>query len=631
MFFLYIDRTGAKTAQQIDPSSVVTRLMPFRPPDKHGHFAGRNHLLVQCIHWNTAASKREPVPLFHDETGISTASWARLDNRSELADKLTLDRQELQACSDTDFIVKSYLKWGENCVDHLIGDFVFVIYDQARRTVFCGRDHMGVRPFYYFASDSAFVCATSTAAILHVGGTPAQIDPEWVARYFLHLSMSFDRTAYRNILKLPPAHCLTLTPEHLQIRRYFTLSAEPPLVLKDSRDYVEAYREQLETAITCRLDTDYSVGSELSGGIDSSTITAFAAKQMDLSRFHTFAFAFSQLEPQYILAVSQACHLPYNHVFSGRSADPEYLIPRSLAVLGYPVEHGNATAHEPFYRLAEQFDIRTLLSGFGGDEFGTTIHGYMVPMELLLQRRLKKLLHILPGNPLFRLLRLMKMEYRRMKTHNFTLPEFTPRFYNAFRKRWPHHILREDLVEQYNLENRYFEGARFDAGYTCLKRFTLENRWAPFVPTRMENCSLMAAARKIEYRWPLLDIRLVRLFLAIPSEEQFFRGMGRYLHRRAIDGVVPDRVTWKRSKDMGPVIPADTNQGSYFDGLSTKTLHPEMERYIDMEKFEKQIREMPQILNLKIGDAKRFQYMRNAHAAANIDAWLKCMDQANRT
>ena len=72
-------------------------------------------------------------------------------------------------------------------------------------------------------------------------------------------------------------------------------------------------------------------------------------------------------------------------------------------------------------------------------------------------------------------------------------------------------------MEKYDLKQRYFDLARFDAGYTDLKRFTLENRWAPFVPTRMENCTLMAAARKIEYRWPLLDVRLVKLFLGIPS------------------------------------------------------------------------------------------------------------------
>ena len=243
------------------------------------------------------------------------------------------------------------------------------------------------------------------------------------------------------------------------------------------------------------------------------------------------------------------------------------LMQRSLDLLGYPVEHPNATSYEPFYRLAEKLEIRTLLSGFGGDEFGTTIHGYLVPMEMLMQRRFRELFNILPGNALFRFLRLIKMEWRRRKPGNFTVPAYNPRFYEAFKQRWPHRIVRDELVRRYNLEERYFDTARFDAGYTDLKRFTLEKRWQPFVPTRMENCTLMAAGRKIEYRWPLLDIRLVRLFLSIPSEENYYRGMGRYLHRRAIDGIVPKMVTWKQSKDMGAAICFSIVHGGLFSAI----------------------------------------------------------------
>ena len=144
----------------------------------------------------------------------------------------------------------------------------------------------------------------------------------------------------------------------------------------------------------------------------------------------------------------------------------------------------------------------------------------------------------------------MKLSLNKIKPRDFTRPEYTPRFYEAYSKRWPHQIVRQNMVEKFNLRQRYFNQARFDAGYTNLKRFTLENRWAPFVPTRMENCTLMASARKIEYRWPLLDIRLVKLFLSIPSEENYFRGMGRYLHRRAIAGVRPSDTTVTRYRRL---------------------------------------------------------------------------------
>lgn len=629
MFFFYFNRKDPSPVHRIDPQAVIARLMPCSPPDKSGFLADDgNSLLIQCVHWNTARSRLEPIPLYHAPSKTAAASWARLDNRDELGKKLDIDPAALAGYCDTELILFSYLKWQEACVDHLIGDFVFVIHDRQQNKVFCGRDHMGVRPLYYFASDELFVCATSLSALRRLDGVPLNIDQQWVVEYLLHLSMSFDRTPYQGVKKLPPAHCLTITPQQVQLRQYFTLSAEPALKLNDSRDYVAAYREQLETAISCRLESDYAVGSELSGGIDSSTITAYAAKLIDqpLSRLHTFAFAFSELEPQYILAVSRECHLPNNHVFAGRETEPQAVLQRSLDILGYPVEHGSATFHEPFYRLAEKLEIRTLLSGFGGDEFSTTIHGYLVPLEMLLQRRFRVLFNLLPGNVLFRFLRLIKMEFRRRSTHNFETPAYNPRFYEAYKRRWPHQIVRDELVKCYDLEQRYFDDARFDAGYTDLKRFTLEKRWQPFVPTRMENCTLMAAGRRIEYRWPLLDIRLVRLFLSIPSAENYYRGMGRYLHRRAIDGIVPKMVAWKQGKDMGAVMGQDQRDANHLLHFSVSELHPALAEYIDMEKLNRQIEQLPAIMDNGMGDNKRFQFTRNIQAVMSLCVWMKYIE-----
>jgi asparagine synthase (glutamine-hydrolysing) len=633
VFFIYFDRHKLSWAHRIDPQAVIRRLMSYSSPDKSGFLADDgSSLLIQCVHWNTTQSRLEPAPLYHTPSQTAAASWARLDNRDELGKKLAIAPAALAGFCDTELILFSYLKWQEACVDHLIGDFVFVIHDRPRQKIFCGRDHLGVRPFYYFASEDVFVCATSPAALLHLETVPVRIDPQWVAEYLVGLSWSFDRTPYIGIKKLPPAHCLTITPQQIQLRQYFELSAEPALKLKDSREYVDAYREQLETAIKCRLDSGYAIGSELSGGIDSSTITAYAAKFLDQSpsRLHTFASALAELEPQYIMAVSRACRLSNNHVFAGRETESLAVLRRSLDLLGYPVEHIIATLHEPFYRLAEKLEVRTLLSGFGGDEFGTTIHGYLVPLEMLLQRRFRDLLNILPGNALFRFLRLTRLEWRRRKTGNFQRPEYNPRFYEAFRKRWPHRIIRDDLVERYDLEQRYFDIARFDAGYTDLKRFTLEKRWQPFVPTRMENCTLMAAGRKIEYRWPLLDIRLVRLFLSIPSEENYYRGMGRYLHRRAIDGTVPKMVVWKQGKKMGPVIVPNQVAAAHLCQMSASGLHPAIGEYIVTDRWRQQMEQLKSNLNGGMDDVRRFQFNTNHRAVTNISEWMKQVDMPEK-
>jgi len=627
MFFLYFNRNNKKSVE-IDSEKVIKDLYPFITPDKSGHFKKDHLLLVQCVNWNTAASTLEPAPFIYSAAKISIASWARIDNRGELGDKLGITVTEMAQTCDSELIVRSYLKWDAVCADHLIGDFVFALYDENKQKVFCARDHMGVRPFYYYLSDDIFICATSLSALLPIKGLSIKIRTQWIVEYLTGLSMSFDMTPYEDVYKLPPAHILTVTKSDHTLRQYFKLSAEPELRLKDSREYVDAYREQLETSIKCRLDTTYPLGSELSGGLDSSTITAYGAKffHQPLTNFHTFAFVTSKLEPEYIMAVSQAYGLPRNHIIAGRQHGREAVIDRSLKILGYPVEHGNATYHEPFYQLAEKFNIRTLLSGFGGDEFGTTIHGYMVPLELMMKGQYKNLYRILPGNPFFRFLRLAKLGFQKIKTRNFTRPEYNPKFFEAFRQRWPHQIIRQEFVKKFNLMQRYFDQARFDAGYTDLKKFTIDNRWAPFVPTRMENCALMAAARKVEYRWPLLDLRLIKVFLTIPSKENYFRGMGRYLHRRAIEGVVPDIVTWKQSKNMGNPFSLNKFAIDRQDGFLITELSSIIEKMIDMEKYAKQLGTMPQHASGTDYNNMSLIYMQNMQRLRNLNSWLSVND-----
>ena len=132
----------------------------------------------------------------------------------------------------------------------------------------------------------------------------------------------------------------------------------------------------------------------------------------------------------------------------------------------------------------------------------------------------------------------------------------------------------------------------------------------------------MAAARNIEYRWPLLDVRLVNLFLRIPSEENFFHGMGRYLHRRAVDGVVPDLVTWKKSKDMGLPVRNDVFNDASVSPSFVEELHPELKDLVEVEKLAAQAKAMDQSETKK--NTELFsQIRRNLHNVKTIDYWLK--------
>ena len=137
----------------------------------------------------------------------------------------------------------------------------------------------------------------------------------------------------------------------------------------------------------------------------------------------------------------------------------------------------------------------------------------------------------------------------RARTHN-------PAYLADWRQRWPHCPLTNSVIDEHQIERAYFDSARFDGPYERVNDFILGHYLGPMDSTaRLENCTLAAAAWGIEYRWPLWDARLVQLYLSTPTIEKFGPGgIGRYLHRRAIDGIVPSKVVWRPSKLMGSPV-----------------------------------------------------------------------------
>jgi len=137
----------------------------------------------------------------------------------------------------------------------------------------------------------------------------------------------------------------------------------------------------------------------------------------------------------------------------------------------------------------------------------------------------------------------------------------------------------------------------YDAGCESVNEFSLTNRWSPDMTQRLEDCSLAAASYGIEYRWPLLDMRLVELFLSIPSEYKLRHGLPRYLHRKSIQGLVPEYLIWK-DKDMGAAINAPNFENMKETGfvglesLNIKDFPKEIRSVIDQDKWQNMLNKL---------------------------------------
>ncbi len=612
----------AATSPSAPPETLLNCLYPFHAPDRKGSWQAGPFLLAQGLVFNTPESHHEETPWRDPESGLVIAAWARIDNRVELAERLQLS-QPLDEVTDPQIILFAYRKWGVDCVKYLLGDFAFALIDPQARSVFLARDPLGVKPFYYRLDDTQLQFASSAAVFEHVPGWQAEKDPDWMARYLMHHSQNPITTAYRDVFKLPPGHWLLVEEEHTRRGRYFDFHDDAPPATRRNEKWVNDYRAVLEETIRNQMRSTYPLGSENSGGIDSATITAYLAEFLGTpgDRLFSFGFAHAEQEPAFILETSRVKHIAHNYIATGRALEQNESITRGLAAIGYPEEHSNSISHIPFYKEAELHNIRTLFSGFGGDEVVTN-PGQHLRWELLDAGNLPGMWNILPGNLLTRPLRLAKL-----LTLGRKKPAYNPNFLNAWNERWPHYIIHPQVVERLNLHETYMETARYDAPYRRINDFILQHHLTRMlITTRLENCTLVAASYGIDYRWPLWDVRLVQQYLSTPSIEKVGpNGVGRYLHRRAIDKVVPKMVAWKPSKDMGYAALHQEAQETGIIEVAERAremeprLHPALDELIDRKKFREQIARAAQG---KADRAFAFAFRRSFGALNRLQAWL---------
>ncbi|APC91705.1 asparagine synthase [Francisella opportunistica] len=565
-------------------------------------------------YWFAQAVEKGPHKSIYSQKNIIIVGWIKLYNQVEILSQLKLHSNKV---SDEELIAGLYEKYGSSLTKYLHGDYSFVVFDTFNNQALCVRDHMGTRPFYYYLDEKIFVFSTSQVLFNMLDIINISASQEWICRLLAgSTNMNFKKTAYNEIFKIPPAHFLEISRDSYQKQKYFEFSIEK-IFLNDDSQYFEEYEKKVKKAITERfINSKHPIGSEISGGIDSSTVTAYIAKYFDqpICNLYTYGFTHLDQEPEYALLVNQVYGLPNAFICSGNSYD-ENSCKNPLDILGAPVEHGNATFHEIFYKNASENGVKSLFSGFGGDEFVTSIHGDLVAFELLANKDYRGICKHFGGNIITKTLRILRF----LVKNNIKRGKKSFKMLNAFKSRWPYFCVKDEFVKKYHLKDRYFEVGNFDNGYTNLDKFTLEKRWVSFVPTRMDNCSLMAATYGIDYFWPLLDVRLIQSFLSMPNTLKFHNGYGRYLHRKAVEKIVPKKIIWKKSKYMGEPFSSKTSIKSKLE-LDTN-LHPQLSELIEIDKLKTQISNY----NVSTQTDKNISIVINKNIAAinNINRWLK--------
>ena len=268
----------------LDTSSVaepelraMTAMLEKRGPERTGVWRDGPTGLGHALLATTPELQFERQPFSHRETNCIITADVRLDNRDELLDALgLLDRRA--SVGDAELILRAYLNWDEACLDRLLGDFAFAIWDPRHQKLFGARDHVGLRPFYYHhAQGQRFAFASDARAILVLSQVPYQVNEGRIADFLVPQLEWIDYTStfYEGVFRLPPGHKVTVTNSGIEVTEYWKPQHGPELDALSEDDVAAGFLEVFGKAVKARLRAPAgSVGSMLSGGMDSGSVVA---------------------------------------------------------------------------------------------------------------------------------------------------------------------------------------------------------------------------------------------------------------------------------------------------------------------------------------------------------------------
>ncbi|MFO7828523.1 MAG: asparagine synthase-related protein, partial [Bacteroidales bacterium] len=310
----------------------------------------------------------------HDQTSIIIGD-CRIDNRDKIINQLKIDNHNI---SDHELIFQSYKKWKTDCPQFLTGDFSFAIWDDENEALFCARDHFGVKPFNYYIDQDKFIFSSEINGILSQTDINISIDQQYIADTISIIKSEHNRSTYNEIKKLPPAHSLYLKNGQITISKYWTLQPAK-LSYKNDDEYLKQFKDLLFTAVKTRLKDQLNYGAELSGGIDSSSITSIASQFVPVKTFsHVLPESLiGQIHPfkdekKYINLLTNFCKINEKYFITSENIGILDALKNSLTLNRGIVQQNFSVFSDQLYQAANESNIQVLLSGFGGDEVVTS-------------------------------------------------------------------------------------------------------------------------------------------------------------------------------------------------------------------------------------------------------------------
>jgi asparagine synthase (glutamine-hydrolysing) len=487
-------------------------------------------------------------PLFNEDNSLLLICNGEIFNYIELRDELIEKGHGFKTRTDVEVLLHLYEESGTGFLNRLNGQFAFAIFDFKKRQLFCARDHFGVIPFFYTTVDDFFIFSSEIKAILEHPRVIKQVDPVGLDQVFSFPGLISPRTMFKTIRSLESGHYLLVKDaDNIKDVEYWDLvypelnEKNPPM---DENFYVERLEELIRQSVRFRLRADVPVGFYISGGLDSSIITAVASNLGPHIRRHSFAIDFLEKEiseSRYQRIMSdfvQSIH----HEILFRFTDISSRLPKAIYHSECPLKETYNTASLVLSESVFEQNIKVVLTGEGSDEFFAGYVGYR--FDKIRQMQPKQVTADTPFEDEIRA-RLWGDKDFFYEKNQYAFRKVKKELYSAQVNENYESVdcLNHFIVNARRLKNRHIIHKRSYLDYKL--------RLADHLVS--DHGDRMAMANSVEARYPFLDKDLIECAAAIPPDFKLNEFEEKYILKKMASGLIPDEIV-KREK-FGFVAP----------------------------------------------------------------------------
>ncbi len=543
----------------IDILRNMTAVVRHRGPDGYGFYrderVGLAHARLSVIDLKGGAQ-----PIHNEDKTLWIICNGEIFNHIELRASLEKKGHTFSTGSDAEVIVHAYEEYGPECLHHLNGQFAFGLWDKREQELFIARDRVGIRPLFYTLLNGQLLFASEIKSLFVDRRVRRRIDPYALDQIFTFWMTIPPRTAFSDVFELPAGHCLKVKKGRMDIEQYWEPDFSSVPDAKTAEEYAEQLRALLIDATKLQLRADVPVGAYLSGGIDSSTITALVKKYTD-TPLRTFSVTFADGEYDESAYQQQMVdHLHADHSgIACTCSDIGRIFPEVIWHTEKPVVR---TAPAPLYllsKLVRESGYKVVLTGEGADEI---LAGYDIFKEM----KARRFLDNCPGSTMRPLI--LKRLYPYLAASPVRSVAYAETFFASGISRYPadyySHIPRwnttsmvktffsghlKDVLGNYNSTDEL----SFFLSCDLSRRDGLSQAQYIEMKTLLPGYLLssqgdrVAMAHSIEGRFPFLDHRVVDFCCKLPPAMKMRALTEKYVLKKSMKGLLPPSVI-KRAK-----------------------------------------------------------------------------------